>query len=62
MKLPPSFTVEGMRVLEDFLWWAERLKRHLSEGREDCAYANNHYQKHSPSTLQQFLAILRENR
>jgi uncharacterized protein YecE (DUF72 family) len=44
---------------EDLRWWSERVNRFLSEGREVFAYANNHYQNHSPSTLEQFLEIRR---
>ncbi len=44
---------------EDLEWWSERVDLSLSEGREVFAYANNHYQNHSPSTLQQFLEIRR---
>jgi uncharacterized protein YecE (DUF72 family) len=46
----------------DLAWWAERIERFLSDGREVFAYANNHYQNHSPSTLEQFLEILRKKR
>jgi uncharacterized protein YecE (DUF72 family) len=46
----------------DLAWWAERIERFLSDGREVFAYANNHYQNHSPSTLEQFLEILRKER
>jgi uncharacterized protein YecE (DUF72 family) len=46
----------------DLTWWAERIERFLSDGREVFAYANNHYQNHSPSTLEQFLEILRTGR
>ena len=103
LQLPPSFSVEGMGVLEDFLsvlpegpryavevrhrswlgdrreflsdhshlkrdrtgdleWRSERVDCFLSEGREVFAYANNHYQNHSPSTLQRFLEIRRKSR
>jgi uncharacterized protein YecE (DUF72 family) len=47
LQLPPSFDVEGMGVLEDFL---KRMP-------ESFRYANNHYQNHSPSTLARFLEI-----
>ena len=47
---------------DDLLWWADVVDRFLKEGKTVFAYANNHYQNHSPSTLEQFLAILRENR
>jgi uncharacterized protein YecE (DUF72 family) len=44
---------------DDLEWWSERVDRFLSEGREVFAYANNHYQNHSPSTLERFLEIRR---
>jgi uncharacterized protein YecE (DUF72 family) len=44
---------------DDLRWWSERVDRFLSEGREVFAYANNHYQNHSPSTLEQFVEIRR---
>jgi hypothetical protein len=47
---------------DDLLWWSERVDRFLSEGREIFAYANNHYQNHSPSTLQRFLEIRHKSR
>jgi uncharacterized protein YecE (DUF72 family) len=47
---------------EDLAWWSERVDHFLSEGREVFAYANNHYQNHSPSTLEQFLEIRRKGR
>ncbi len=47
---------------EDLRWWAERVKRFLGEGREVFAYANNHYQNHSPSTLAQLLEVYREEK
>src|SRR3712207_1346573 len=39
----------------DLKWWSERVDSFLSEGREVFAYANNHYQNHSPSTWEQFV-------
>ena len=47
---------------DDLLWWSDLVDRFLSEGREVFAYANNHYQNHSPSTLEQFVAIRRRSR
>jgi uncharacterized protein YecE (DUF72 family) len=47
---------------DDLLWWSERVDRFLSEGREVFAYANNHYQNHSPSTLERFLELRRGDR
>jgi uncharacterized protein YecE (DUF72 family) len=47
---------------EDLRWWSERVDRFLGGGREVFAYANNHYQNHSPSTLEQFMEIRRGER
>jgi hypothetical protein len=41
------------------LWWSDLVGRFLEEGRTVFAYANNHYQNHSPSTLDRFLEIRR---
>jgi hypothetical protein len=38
------------------------VDRFLSEGREVFAYANHHYQNHSPSTLEQFVEIRQGSR
>jgi uncharacterized protein YecE (DUF72 family) len=43
----------------DLLWWSELVDRFLEEGRTVFAYANNHYQNHSPSTVERFLEIQR---
>jgi uncharacterized protein YecE (DUF72 family) len=40
---------------DDLLWWAGVVDRFLEEGKTVFAYANNHYQNHSPSTLERFL-------
>lgn len=42
---------------EDLLWWSRRMDRFLAEGREVFLYANNHYQNHSPSTVDQLLRL-----
>ena len=47
---------------DDLLWWSELVDRLLEEGRTVFAYANNHYQNHSPSTLDRFLEIRRGER
>jgi uncharacterized protein YecE (DUF72 family) len=47
---------------EDLLWWSELVDGFLGEGRTVFAYANNHYQNHSPSTLDRFLEIRRGER
>src|SRR5829696_5514472 len=44
---------------EDLKWWSDLVDHFLEEGRTVFAYANNHYQNHSPSTLQRFLEIRR---
>jgi uncharacterized protein YecE (DUF72 family) len=46
----------------DLLWWSDLVDRFLQEGRTVFAYANNHYQNHSPSTLDRFLEIRRGER
>jgi len=47
---------------EDLRWWAEVIDGFLEEGKTVFAYANNHYQNHSPSTLERFLEIRRGGR
>jgi uncharacterized protein YecE (DUF72 family) len=47
---------------DDLLWWAGVVDRFLEEGKTVFAYANNHYQNHSPSTVEQFLEIRRGER
>ena len=42
---------------EDLRWWSGLTDRFLGEGREVFIYANNHYQNHSPSTVEQFLEL-----
>ena len=44
---------------DDLLWWSGVVDRLLEEGRTVFAYANNHYQNHSPSTLERFLELRR---
>lgn len=46
---------------EDLTWWNGVISGFLEEGKNVFAYANNHYQNHSPSTLARFLE-LREGR
>ena len=41
----------------DLLWWAGVVDRFLEEGKTVFAYANNHYQNHSPSTVERFLEL-----
>jgi uncharacterized protein YecE (DUF72 family) len=47
---------------EDLGWWAGVIGGFLEEGKTVFAYANNHYQNHSPSTLARFLEIRRGER
>ena len=47
---------------EDLRWWSELVDRFLEEDRTVFAYANNHYQNHSPSTLARFLELRRGGR
>jgi uncharacterized protein YecE (DUF72 family) len=61
-EFPSGHTHAKRDRTEDLAWWAERVDLFLSEGREVFAYANNHYQNHSPSTLEQFLEIWRSCR
>jgi uncharacterized protein YecE (DUF72 family) len=58
-EFPSGHTHARRDRTDDLEWWSERVDRFLSEGREVFAYANNHYQNHSPSTLEQFLEIRR---
>lgn len=44
---------------EDLRWWSDLEGTFLKEGKTVFAYANNHYQNHSPSTLDRFLEIRR---
>ena len=44
---------------EDLLWWSDLVGRFFREGRTVFAYANNHYQNHSPSTVERFLELRR---
>jgi uncharacterized protein YecE (DUF72 family) len=44
---------------DDLKWWSDLVGRFPQEGRTVFAYANNHYQNHSPSTLKRFVEIRR---
>jgi uncharacterized protein YecE (DUF72 family) len=61
-EFPSDHTHAKRDRTEDLEWWSERVDRFLSEGREVFAYANNHYENHSPSTLERFLEIRRKSR
>jgi uncharacterized protein YecE (DUF72 family) len=47
---------------DDLRWWTGVVDRCLEEGRTVFAYANNHYQNHSPSTVERFLELRRGDR
>ena len=47
---------------DDLRWWSDLVGRFLEECRTVFAYANNHYQNHSPSTLERFLELRRGER
>ncbi len=47
---------------DDLRWWSGVVDRFLEEGKTVFAYANNHYQNHSPSTLERFMEIRRGHR
>jgi uncharacterized protein YecE (DUF72 family) len=47
---------------EDLRWWSGVVARFLQEGKIIFAYANNHYQNYSPSTVEGFLEIRRGER
>ena len=44
---------------EDLRRWSGLMDRFLEEGKTVFAYANNHYQNHAPSTIEEFLGIRR---
>ncbi|MGF1471556.1 MAG: DUF72 domain-containing protein [Rubrobacteraceae bacterium] len=56
-EFPADHTMPKKDRAEDLRWWSGVADRFLSEGRTVFAYANNHYQNHSPSTLEQFLEV-----
>jgi uncharacterized protein YecE (DUF72 family) len=58
-EFPEGHTAPKRDRREHLEWWSSLLDRFLKEGREIFAYANNHYQNHSPSTLEQLLEIRR---
>ena len=58
-EFPSSHTGPKKDRTEDLRWWSCVVDRFLEEGKTVFAYANNHYQNHSPSTVEQFLEIRR---
>jgi len=58
-EFPAGHTHLKMDREDNLSWWSELVGRFLQENRTVFAYANNHYQNHSPSTLERFLQIRR---
>ena len=58
-EFPSGHTYPKKDRTEDLRWWSEVVDRFLREGKTVLAYANNHYQNHSPSTVEQFLRMRR---
>jgi uncharacterized protein YecE (DUF72 family) len=58
-EFPSGHTHPKKDRTEDLRWWSGVVDRFLEEGKTVFAYANNHYQNHSPSTLEQFLEVRR---
>lgn len=56
-EFPSDHTQPKKDRTEDLRWWSGLVDRFLFEGRTLFAYADNHYQNHSPSTLEQFLEV-----
>ena len=58
-EFPEGHTHLKKERYEDLRWWVNLVGRFLEEGRTVFAYANNHYQNHSPSTVERFLELRR---
>lgn len=58
-EFPAGHTHSKKNRDDDLRWWSDAVDRFLEEGRTVFAYANNHYQNHSPSTLDRFMEIRR---
>jgi uncharacterized protein YecE (DUF72 family) len=58
-EFPSGHTHPKKDRTEDLRWWSGLVDRFLKEGKTVFAYANNHYQNHSPSTVEEFLEIRR---
>jgi uncharacterized protein YecE (DUF72 family) len=58
-EFPSGHTGPKKDRTEDLYWWSGLIDCFLEEGKSVFAYANNHYQNHSPSTVEQFLEIRR---
>ena len=56
-EFPSGHTEARHDRTDDLRWWSLLVDRFFEEGREVFAYANNHYENHSPTTLARFLQI-----
>ena len=56
-EFPSGHTGPKKDRTEELSWWSGVVDRALAEDRQVFAYANNHYQNHSPSTLARFVEI-----
>ena len=56
-EFPSGHTGPKKDRTEDLRWWSRLVGRFLEESKTVFAYANNHYQNHSPSTVEQFLEM-----
>jgi uncharacterized protein YecE (DUF72 family) len=61
-EFPSEHTHLEKERADDLRWWSDLVGRFLEEGTTVFAYANNHYQNHSPSMLDRFLEIRRGER
>lgn len=61
-EFPSGHTGPKKDRTEDLRWWSGLVDRFLEEGKTVFAYANNHYQNHSPSTVSDFLRCLSQVR
>ncbi|CAA9434415.1 MAG: FIG003003: hypothetical protein [uncultured Rubrobacteraceae bacterium] len=61
-EFPSEHTGPKKDRTEDLRWWSGLVDRFFGEGKTVFAYANNHYQNHSPSTVEQFLETRRGSR
>jgi uncharacterized protein YecE (DUF72 family) len=58
-EFPSGHTHPKKERAGDLRHWSGVVDRFLGEGRSVFAYANNHYQNHSPSTVEEFLEVRR---
>jgi uncharacterized protein YecE (DUF72 family) len=61
-EFPSGHTHPKKDRTEDLRWWSGVVGGFLEEDKTVFAYANDHYQNHSPSTVKEFLEIRREER